>query len=61
MQCDLARDKVACVPFVKRDCRRPQTGTVSLHGALVPESQQVTKSVMMMPPMSAPGMEKRVA
>jgi hypothetical protein len=52
--CDLARDKLAGVAFVKRACRRPPTGTVSMSGTCVLEGQQVTKSVIATAPMTMP-------
>jgi hypothetical protein len=52
--CDLARDKLADVAFVKRACRRSPTGTVSMTGKCVSEGQQVTKSVIATAPMTMP-------
>jgi uncharacterized protein (DUF1697 family) len=53
VQCDLARDKIAGVAFVKRDCRRPPTGAASMRGRVVAQSQRVTKSVTAKPPTIA--------
>jgi hypothetical protein len=46
--CDLARDKIAGVAFVKRGCRRLPTGTCRLRVTCALEGHQVTKSVIAM-------------